>query len=85
MTQTQPEPTVQDGLPQPQRTRSMIVILLGIAVAVLDGTIINLALPGIAQELKASPSAAIWVVNAYQIATLVMLCLLYTSDAADEL
>ena len=73
MTQTQPEPAVQDGLPQPQRTRSMIVILLGIAVAVLDGTIVNLALPGIAQELKASPSAAIWVVNAYQIATLVML------------
>ncbi|HSV61451.1 MAG TPA: MFS transporter [Variovorax sp.] len=64
---------MQDGLPQPQRTRSMIVILLGIAVAVLDGTIVNLALPGIAQELKASPSAAIWVVNAYQVATLVML------------
>ena len=51
----------------------MAVILLGIAVAVLDGTIVNLALPGIAQELKASPSAAIWVVNAYQVATLVML------------
>lgn len=64
---------VQDGLPEPQRTRSMIVILLGIAVAVLDGAIVNLALPGIAQELKASPSAAIWVINAYQIATLVML------------
>ena len=64
---------MQDGLPRAQRTRSMIVILLGIAVAVLDGTIVNLALPGIAQELKASPSAAIWVVNAYQVATLVML------------
>ncbi len=51
----------------------MTVILLGIAVAVLDGTIVNLALPGIAQQLKASPSAAIWVVNAYQVATLVML------------
>ncbi|SFN09970.1 MFS transporter [Variovorax sp. OV329] len=63
----------QDGLPQPQRTRSMIVILLGIAVAVLDGTIVNLALPGIAQQLQASPSAAIWVVNAYQVATLVLL------------
>jgi len=66
-------PQHQDGLPQPQRTRSMIVILLGIAVAVLDGTIVNLALPGIAQQLQASPSAAIWVVNAYQVATLVML------------
>ncbi|WP_354401775.1 MFS transporter [Variovorax sp. OAS795] len=51
----------------------MLVIILGIMVAVLDGTIVNLALPGIARELQASPSHAIWVVNAYQIATLVML------------
>jgi len=51
----------------------MLVIILGIAVAVLDGTIVNLALPGIARELNADASHAIWVVNAYQIATLVML------------
>nr|WP_260602294.1 MFS transporter [Variovorax sp. MHTC-1] len=51
----------------------MLVIILGIAVAVLDGTIVNLALPGIARELRADPAHAIWVVNAYQIATLVML------------
>jgi DHA2 family multidrug resistance protein-like MFS transporter len=49
------------------------VVILGIAVAVLDGTIVNLALPGIARELRADPAHAIWVVNAYQIATLVML------------
>ncbi|MGO4391595.1 MFS transporter [Variovorax sp. M-6] len=51
----------------------MVVVILGIAVAVLDGTIVNLALPGIARELRADPAHAIWVVNAYQIATLVML------------
>lgn len=62
-----------DGLDQPARRRAMLVIILGIMVAVLDGTIVNLALPGIARELQASPSHAIWVVNAYQIATLVML------------
>ena len=62
-----------DGLPQPQRWRAMLVIILGIMVAVLDGTIVNLALPGIARELQADASHAIWVVNAYQIATLVML------------
>ena len=65
--------TMQDGLPQPQRWHAMLVIILGITVAVLDGTIVNLALPGIAQELDATPAHAIWVVNAYQIATLVML------------
>lgn len=62
-----------DGLPLPQRRHAMLVIILGIAVAVLDGTIVNLALPGIARELHADPAHAIWVVNAYQIATLVML------------
>ncbi|WP_436304112.1 MULTISPECIES: MFS transporter [unclassified Variovorax] len=64
---------VLDGLPLPQRRHAMLVIILGIAVAVLDGTIVNLALPGIARELHADPAHAIWVVNAYQIATLVML------------
>lgn len=63
----------QNGLPQPQRRQAMVVVILGIAVAVLDGTIVNLALPGIARELRADPAHAIWVVNAYQIATLVML------------
>ena len=62
-----------EGLPQPQRWHAMLVIILGIAVAVLDGTIVNLALPGIARELHADAAHAIWVVNAYQIATLVML------------
>lgn len=62
-----------DGLPQPARNRAMRVIILGIAMAVLDGSIVNLALPGIARELNASAAHAIWVVNAYQIATLVML------------
>ncbi|MDN4590956.1 MFS transporter [Xenophilus aerolatus] len=56
----------------------MLVIILGIAVAVLDGTIMNLALPGIARELDATASQAIWVINAYQIATLVMLLPLAT-------
>jgi DHA2 family multidrug resistance protein-like MFS transporter len=62
-----------DGLPQPARNRAMLVIILGIAMAVLDGSIVNLALPGIARDLNASAAHAIWVVNAYQIATLVML------------
>ncbi len=65
--------TLQDGLAQPQRGRAVLVIVLGIAMAVMDGSIVNLALPGIARELNAPASQAIWVVNAYQIASLVML------------
>lgn len=73
MSASNPAHAVRDGLPQPQRQRAMLVIILGIAVAVLDGTIVNLALPGIARELHANAAHSIWVVNAYQIATLVML------------
>ena len=62
-----------DGLPRAARSRAMLVIILGITMAVLDGSIVNLALPGIARDLNASAAHAIWVVNAYQIATLVML------------
>nr|WP_053845187.1 MFS transporter [Paracidovorax avenae] len=64
---------VADGLEPPERGRAMLVIILGIAVAVLDGSIMNLALPTIARELRAGAPQAIWVVNAYQIATLGML------------
>ena len=68
-----PLPESPDGLPQPERGRAMLVIILGITMAVLDGSIVNLALPGIARELQSSAASAVWVVNAYQIATLVML------------
>lgn len=51
----------------------MAVIILGIAMSVLDGTIVNLALPGIARDLNASPAQSVWVVNAYQLATLALL------------
>jgi hypothetical protein len=34
-----------DGLPIPQRYLSMAVIVLGISMSVLDGSIVNLALP----------------------------------------
>ena len=63
----------RDGLPTPQRWHAMLVIILGIAMSVLDSTIVNLALPGITRELHTNAAHAIWVVNAYQIATLVML------------
>ena len=62
-----------DGLPVPQRYRSMATILLGISIAVLDASIVNLALPGIVRDLHASAASAVWVITAYQVATLVLL------------
>ena len=64
---------VQDGLPARERLRALLVIILGIVMAVLDGTIVNLALPDITRELNATAAQSIWVINAYQVATLALL------------
>jgi DHA2 family multidrug resistance protein-like MFS transporter len=64
---------VQDGLPPPTRYYAMAVVILGITMSVLDGTIVNLALPRIAQDLQASAANSVWIVNAYQVCTLALL------------
>ncbi len=62
-----------DGLPVPRRYWAIAAIVLAIAMSVLDSTIVNIALPSIAREFGATPAASIWVVNAYQLAILVVL------------
>ncbi len=62
-----------DGLPTPRRHFAVVAIAIGIAMAVLDGTVVNVALPSIAAELGATPSAAVWVINAYQLVIVVLL------------
>lgn len=62
-----------DGLPLRRRRWAAIAIWLAMAMAVLDGSIANVALPTIAREFGATPAASIWVVNAYQIATVMLL------------
>jgi DHA2 family multidrug resistance protein-like MFS transporter len=57
-----------DGLPQPCRFWAIFTTGLGLVMAVLDGSIANIALPTIARHYAVSPAAAIWVVNAYQLA-----------------
>ena len=42
--------------------------VVGVGMASLDTSIANTALPSIAVDLHATPSASIWVVNAYQLA-----------------
>jgi DHA2 family multidrug resistance protein-like MFS transporter len=62
-----------DGIPQPQRSWAHVAVAIGIAMAVLDGAIANVALPTMAAELHAEPSASIWIVNAYQLAVTISL------------
>ncbi len=63
----------EQGLPPQERWRAMRVIILGLTLAVLDASIVNLALPDIARLLQSNAAESVWVVNAYQLATLVSL------------
>lgn len=47
---------------------AMAAVLLAIMMAVLDITIINVALPTFSRDFHVTPSDTIWIVNAYQIA-----------------
>jgi len=62
-----------DGLPQPQRFLAFLTIAIAITMAVLDTSIVNVALPVIGQELATSPARSVWIVNAYQLAITVSL------------
>jgi DHA2 family multidrug resistance protein-like MFS transporter len=62
-----------DGLPQPQRNWAIVTIALGLVMAVIDGSIANVALPTIAKDLDASPAFSIWIVNGYQLAITISL------------
>lgn len=62
-----------DGVPSPARYLSIAAIAFGVGLSVLDGTIANVALPSIAVDLGVSASDSIWVVNAYQLATVILL------------
>jgi MFS transporter, DHA2 family, multidrug resistance protein len=63
----------EDGLPIPRRYWSAAAIWLALSMAVLDGSIANVALPTIAKDLGASPATSVWIVNAYQLTITVLL------------
>jgi DHA2 family multidrug resistance protein-like MFS transporter len=65
--------TDTDGLPAEQRLLAIITVVLGVTIAVMDGSIANLALPSIAQDMNATAADAIWIINSYQIAMAVCL------------
>lgn len=73
MQSTTSVPPISDGLPMPRRVFSIVAILMGISLSVLDGTIANVALPTIAAALDLSAAASIWIINAYQLAIVVSL------------
>ena len=71
MTDDSPKPVpppAMDGLPVRERMLALLAIGLAMTMAVLDGAIVNVALPVMAKDLGVEPSAAIFVTNSFQIA-----------------
>ena len=55
------------------RKLAMAVIICGLTICVLDSTMLSLALPQMARQWQIDPAFTLWVVNANQIASLVLL------------
>ena len=72
-----------DGLPMPARLGAILTIALGITMAVLDGVIVSVALPTIAQELHTTPATSIWIINGYQL--VITMTLLSLSSLGDRI
>ncbi|NHN88603.1 MFS transporter [Acetobacter conturbans] len=59
-----------DGLYGAARIKAMFAVCLAILLAQVDYAIANVALPDIGADLHSAPSDTVWVVNAYQLASL---------------
>ncbi|HEY4319431.1 MAG TPA: MFS transporter [Herbaspirillum sp.] len=57
-----------DGVPGTQRRAALFALMLGALIMGLDSSIVNVALPQIAIDMHAEPSAVVWVANAYTLA-----------------
>lgn len=54
-----------DGLPGRERALAMIAVMTSTTMSVLDGSIVNIALPQIAHSLNVTAAEAVWVSNGY--------------------
>jgi DHA2 family multidrug resistance protein-like MFS transporter len=78
-----PESAVHPGLPMPRRLQAIVAASFGTALVVIDGSIANVALPTIAQDLGVPGSAAVLIVTVYQL--VLVMTLLPCSALGDRL
>ena len=70
---TKPSSTIPEvlaehgGLPAPRRYVAIVAVSLGTILTTVDGTIVNVALPTLAHDLRVAPSAAVLIVTIYQL------------------
>ncbi len=56
-----------DGLPGSERRIAVMALVLGTTMAVMDNSMVNLALPSIAADLEVASAEAVWVTNLFQV------------------
>lgn len=71
--ETRPE---DDGLPGRERRLAVLALITGTSMAVIDATMINIALPSIGRDLGIDASRSVWVVSLFQVvcAASLLLC-----------
>ncbi|MFS2012125.1 MFS transporter [Azospirillum sp. CT11-132] len=64
---------LSEGLSGFRRVAAVASILTAIVLVVLDGAVVNIALPTIADTLGVAPAESVWIVTGYQLALVVAL------------
>lgn len=59
---------LDQGFEPPRRYLAAAAILIGVLMAALDSSIVNIALPSIASTLQVDSASSIWIANGYQVA-----------------
>src|SRR6202140_891805 len=58
-------PAFPAGLSQKRKRLTLAATILGSSMALIDGSVVNIALPAIQQALHADAASTQWIVNAY--------------------
>lgn len=56
-----------EGLPGRERRLAVLALVLGTSMAVIDTTMVNVALPRIADDLQVTGAQVVWVINLFQV------------------
>lgn len=73
-----------EGLPGQARARVMIAVMITTLMGVFDGTMINIALPSMAQAMRVPASHAVWFANGYLLSAAMTLLISPPSPPATE-
>lgn len=62
-----------NGIAMPRRVWAILAVAFGVSSSVISGAIVNVALPTFCTEMNVSSADSVWLVNSYQLATVMTL------------